>query len=357
MDTKLRLILFIMIFLPVSKSDYVLYEITAFNPRERVILYNMQSKITSVIFLNGVSNEAAIPMNVVVNKKIYHMFEGSMRSLKIQCNLVSQIKSEQLFSYQKHRTVSSANISDTFYDWDEILKWIARKINRKFKKDRFWSKNRRKLDTETNCENENEPIGVSIARNWFYQKTLKRVGEACNSVYIGHIPISEEENQGLSYVLNNLALSMISFINVRGFGQYITVPYADVSAKINNHDIVMEILKATSYKVRTKHNTTIDIGTTSNYFYNFTGNMADWVKNKLNTPLVYTVYLDDIFSIPPHPKNIKTISKQFYTILNESLLVTKDIYGPLFNDGIKATINFLLLNTIFILQILWLTIV
>ncbi|XP_045760366.1 carboxypeptidase O-like [Maniola jurtina] len=220
------------------------------------------------------------------------------------------------------------------------------------KQDRFWSKNRRKLDTETRCENKNEPIGVTIARNWFYQKILKRVGEECNSVYIGHRPISEEENQGLSYVLNNLALSIIAFINVRGFGRYIAVPYADVSAKTNNHNIVMEILKATSYKMRTKHNITFDIGPTSNYFYNFTGNMADWVKKKLNTPLVYTVYLEDIFNILPHPKNIKFISKQFYTILNESLLVTKDIYGPLFNDVIKTAINFLLFNTIFVSQLL-----
>lgn len=66
--------------------------------------------------------------------------------------------------------------------------------------------------------------------------------------------------------------------------------------------------------------------------------MADWVKRKLNTPLVYTVYLED--AIPPLDENIKTISEQFYTILNESLIIIKDIYGPLYNNQIKVTLHY-----------------
>lgn len=67
------------------------------------------------------------------------------------------------------------------------------------------------------------------------------IDEECNSVYMGHNPLSEEESQALSYVLNSLAVDMIAFINVKGFGQYITIPYGNVDDISNNHDIVVSI--------------------------------------------------------------------------------------------------------------------
>lgn len=63
--------------------------------------------------------------------------------------------------------------------------------------------------------------------------------EECHSVYMGHKSLSEEETQTLSYVLNSVALKMLAFIDLRGFGRYITLPYAKHTKKANNHDIIV----------------------------------------------------------------------------------------------------------------------
>ncbi|CAH2233926.1 jg14684 [Pararge aegeria aegeria] len=124
--------LFIMISLSISRSDYVLYEVKAYNSHERALLYALQLRVPLITFLNGVSNEAAIPMDVIVNREISHMFEGSLRALDIQWNRVSQITSNDI--NQKLNTVSPNNISDSFYNWDDILNWIETKKHKKYKK-------------------------------------------------------------------------------------------------------------------------------------------------------------------------------------------------------------------------------
>lgn len=61
-------------------DDYgKLYEITAFNDHERSVLYNFQTSNESVIFLNGVTNEAAMPMYVIVENCCLHEFEQRLR--------------------------------------------------------------------------------------------------------------------------------------------------------------------------------------------------------------------------------------------------------------------------------------
>lgn len=62
--------------------------------------------------------------------------------------------------------------------------------------------------------------------------------EECKNIFVGYEPLSEEETQTLSYVLNGLAMNMIAFINLKGFGKFITIPYA-YKEPTNNHDIVV----------------------------------------------------------------------------------------------------------------------
>lgn len=75
---------------------------------------------------------------------------------------------------------------------------------------------------------------------------------------------------------------------------------------------------------------------------NFSGNIADWIKFKLNTPIVYTLYLENTSTLLPLPQQIEQLRKHFFTILNESLLMSYDIYHPLFNSKsiLKLNITF-----------------
>lgn len=68
-----------------------LYEVTAFNPHERQILYFMHIKKSSTIFINGVTNEAAIPIDVIVQNDTCPKFEAKLRSDGIQYESISPI--------------------------------------------------------------------------------------------------------------------------------------------------------------------------------------------------------------------------------------------------------------------------
>lgn len=64
--------------------NYRLYEITAFNQRERRALYFIYSNESTIYFMNGISNEAAIPINVIVEEQNAYAFEIKLHANNIQ---------------------------------------------------------------------------------------------------------------------------------------------------------------------------------------------------------------------------------------------------------------------------------
>lgn len=82
----------ILFFLPqFTFENFVVYEVTAFNPHERELLYSLHVKNTSNIFVNGVSNEAALPMKVIVETNAAQAFEDKLNAYGIQYTSVSFI--------------------------------------------------------------------------------------------------------------------------------------------------------------------------------------------------------------------------------------------------------------------------
>lgn len=67
-----------------AKNSYIIYEITAYNPRERAMLYTFHVKDTNIVFLNDVTNEAALPMNVAVLDDFQEDFENLLNVFNIQ---------------------------------------------------------------------------------------------------------------------------------------------------------------------------------------------------------------------------------------------------------------------------------
>lgn len=74
-----------------SLTNYTPYEITAFNMHERNFLYHLHVKNPKIIFMNGVTNEAAIPMDLVVRTDEALIFEEKLHSFDIQFIRVPQI--------------------------------------------------------------------------------------------------------------------------------------------------------------------------------------------------------------------------------------------------------------------------
>lgn len=64
---------------------------------------------------------------------------------------------------------------------------------------------------------------------------------------------------------------------------------------------------------------------------NFSGNVADWVKSRLNVPIVYTMYMKQEPFILPHVQHIVTLANQFTFMARKMLMLAGNIYGPLFS--------------------------
>lgn len=87
----------------------------------------------------------------------------------------------------------------------------------------------------------------------------------------------------------------------------------------------------------------------NNHFYinvitdNYTGNIADWVKRKFNTPVVFTIYMKTNGYIFPSAKDIVPLTNQFSTMLKETLMLASSVYSPLFSTQIRNSINYLVI--------------
>lgn len=80
---------------PVHSFDFndELYEVTAYNSHERSVLYEMYIMNNSIVFLNGVTNEAVMPIQVIVDKCCTKTFESMLQKEAIEykkCGMISK---------------------------------------------------------------------------------------------------------------------------------------------------------------------------------------------------------------------------------------------------------------------------
>lgn len=61
----------------------------------------------------------------------------------------------------------------------------------------------------------------------------------CLSVYLGNRCLTEEETNAFSIFLNSIATNLLAFINIRGFENIITVPYAEIDKYADNQAVLV----------------------------------------------------------------------------------------------------------------------
>ncbi|XP_064292029.1 mast cell carboxypeptidase A-like [Plodia interpunctella] len=222
--------------------------------------------------------------------------------------------------------------------------------------DVFWVKNRNAFFPQTKCRDDSEyAIGVDIDRNWFFGENND--DNICYSLYIGPSSLSEKETKAFSEYVNSIADKLMAFINLRGSGQrIITIPYGHTLDYSSNHNVMMSILRSANHRVQSEHRVKYLYERTSKYFYNFSGNSCDWVKKKLNVPIVYMMHLQNVEEILMSPKDIEPLTREFTTIIKETLVIARNIYGPLFNSKNMLFVSIktkciLVLNFLFLLSI------
>lgn len=63
--------------------------------------------------------------------------------------------------------------------------------------------------------------------------------DVCVGLNIGSEPLSEHETKAVSQFLNGIAPKLLAFINLRGFGRYVTIPYGFTEVPAHNHQILV----------------------------------------------------------------------------------------------------------------------
>ena len=69
-------------------ENYTIYEVTAFNYRERALLYFLYVRNEKIVFINGITNDAAVPMDVIVDGCCTKFFEEKLKDNDIEFIIV-----------------------------------------------------------------------------------------------------------------------------------------------------------------------------------------------------------------------------------------------------------------------------
>lgn len=72
-----------------SGQNYTIYQITAFTAAERNILQNIQQMFKQSSFLNGITNEAALPIHVAVDNCCLEIFKDTLSKYAISFAKIS----------------------------------------------------------------------------------------------------------------------------------------------------------------------------------------------------------------------------------------------------------------------------
>nr|XP_032513992.1 zinc carboxypeptidase-like isoform X1 [Danaus plexippus plexippus]XP_032513993.1 zinc carboxypeptidase-like isoform X2 [Danaus plexippus plexippus] len=160
--------------------------------------------------------------------------------------------------------------------------------------DRYWRK--------TRSLSKNGCIGADPNRNWDYNwGQYSSSKNPCDyQLYAGSKPFSEIETRTLSSYISNIE-NLLFYVAFHSYASLLLVPYSDSTDHIDNYDDLVQIGNVSleyGYKVNQKRYD--GPGTAAETLYKASGGSMDWVRNKLNTPLVFTYELrGNSFHWPP----------------------------------------------------------
>ncbi|CAH1637893.1 unnamed protein product [Spodoptera littoralis] len=171
-----------------------------------------------------------------------------------------------------------------------------------FNNNRMWRKNRGK-DNFTPCANVADDIsnGIDLNRNFGFVWMLTGASQnPCAETYAGPSEFSEPESRAISnyvlYIKNQGR--MIYYFAFHSYSQMVLVPYSHLSGYdvINapNYADMYEIAIRGMDKLKAKHNTDYQVGTSGDILYEVSGSSFDWVKGVAEIPIVYLFELRDV---------------------------------------------------------------
>ncbi|XP_073941265.1 zinc carboxypeptidase A 1-like isoform X4 [Choristoneura fumiferana] len=293
-------------------KNYTIYQIIAFTAAERNILQYMQQTLKHTSFLNGITNEAALPIYVAVDNCCLKIFTDTLSKYAIFYAKISDYRYEPRHDMKHNQT-------RYLYTWNHISSWI-KKILRKYPKS----------------------IKESIIGRTFENKdlTLLKVSTGRRKPVIFIVGGEDGRDWTSAAIILQFIKNILenNLEELRNFYDFFFIPifnpdgYSFSSSKVEIFNFACEHLAE-------EYNMTYFLGSASKFFYNFSGNCADWVKKNLNVPVVATIYMRHEHSIIADEEDITPLYEQFETLMVDVLDLAKDLYGPLFNMQRRHSIS------------------
>ncbi|XP_035449805.2 zinc carboxypeptidase-like isoform X2 [Spodoptera frugiperda] len=171
-----------------------------------------------------------------------------------------------------------------------------------FNNNRMWRKNRSKDNFQT-CTSVADDISNGIDLNRNFDFMWMHVGASqnpCMETYAGPNAFSEPESRAIAGYVQHIKKQgrMIYYFAFHSYSQMVLVPYSHLSGdrvlEAPNYADMYEIAIRGMDKLKAKHNTNYQVGTSGDILYYVSGSSFDWVKGAEGIPIVYLFELRDV---------------------------------------------------------------
>ncbi|XP_050551208.1 zinc carboxypeptidase-like isoform X1 [Spodoptera frugiperda] len=172
-----------------------------------------------------------------------------------------------------------------------------------FTDNRMWRKNRSPESVKTCAEGVDDDMshGVDLNRNFDVQwMVIGASNDSCTNTYAGPGSFSEPESRAIAGYVQRLDQigRIIYYLAFHSYTQLILVPYSHVNIEdawqSRNYADMYEIAIRGMDKLKAKHNTNYQVGTSGDILYYVSGSSFDWVKGAEGIPIVYLFELRDV---------------------------------------------------------------
>ncbi|PZC75271.1 hypothetical protein B5X24_HaOG206503 [Helicoverpa armigera] len=224
-----------------------------------------------------------------------------------------------------------------------------------FSDNRMWRKNRSRFN-HTSCAiyglSDDISNGIDLNRNFGY--VWMSIGASdipCAETFAGHVEFSEPESRAIANYVNTIKNEgrMMYYFAFHSYSQMVLVPYSHVAGanvlEAPNYADMFEIAVRGMDKLKAKHGTEYEVGTSAEILYPVSGSSFDWVKGVAEIPIVYLFELRDVgefgFLLPP--ARIIPNNQEIMAGLIEMEKVTRGLgYYDIVSGGERAVASFVL---------------
>ncbi|KAF7271080.1 hypothetical protein GWI33_016040 [Rhynchophorus ferrugineus] len=166
--------------------------------------------------------------------------------------------------------------------------------------------------------------GADPNRNWEFEWMLKGASSnPCSDIYAGPNPLSEPSVRVMRDFINTIGKDLTAYFSFHSYGQLLMLPYGHTPEHLENYDEMREIGEIAIENMRNISGKIYSIGNVAELLGESSGRSMDWVKEKFETPIVYSWEMRDTgnygFALPADqiiPTGEETL-ESILTILEE----------------------------------------